>query len=183
MKRLNHILTGIIIILFLLHGIAGSLMLTGLSNSPIKWLSTLLLITVLCHAAISVLLTIQSVRSGILSGKWYLGANGIFWTKRISGIVILLLIIVHTSTYTSTIDGVFSLNEFTTIRMISQIIFAAVIFLHIFISVKGFLINHGAGNFKQKTVYICIILAIFLLIFTAAIIIYYIRWNVLGIYS
>ena len=88
MRKWNNRLATIIIVLFLLHALMGSLLLLGLSTISFQPLSWLLLAAVIAHGLLGMIGTLPAVMSGIKTGHWYLRENAVFWTKRISGISI-----------------------------------------------------------------------------------------------
>ena len=105
MRKWNNILARVILILFLLHALMGSLMLLGISNLSIRPFSWLLLTAVAAHGILGILSTIRAIKSGKQSGKWYLQKNAAYWTKRFSGLAILILLGFHITAYTTTIGS------------------------------------------------------------------------------
>lgn len=178
MRKWNNILVRVIIVLFLLHALMGSLMLLGLSNISIKPLSWLLLAAVAAHGVLGIMATIQAVKSGKESGKWYLRQNAAYWTKRFSGIAILILLCFHISSYTVTIGDAFFLKEFTFGRMSAQLTLIFSVFLHLSVSVKSMLIAKGIVKFKERTVDWMMVLSLMMLLFAAAVVIYFIQWQI-----
>ena len=178
MRKWNNILARVILVLFLLHALMGSLMLLGLSNISWKPLSWLLLAAVIAHGVLGVLATVQAVKSGKVSGKWYLRQNAAYWTKRFSGLAILLLLFFHISAYTTTVGGAFFLKEFTFGRMAAQLLLIFSIFIHLAVSVKSMLIARGIVKFKERTIDWMMILSLLMLFFAAAVVIYFIQWQV-----
>lgn len=177
MRKWNNILTRIIIVLFLLHALMGSLMLLGLSSLSFKPLSWLLFVAVMIHGILGGLSTVNAIKSGKGSGKWYLRQNASYWTKRISGLAILILLCFHISAYTTTIGDLFFLKEFTFGRMMAQLLLILSIFVHLTVSVKSMLIAKGIIKFKERTVDWLMVLSLMMLFFTAAVIIYFIQWQ------
>ncbi len=178
MRKWNNILARVILVLFLLHALMGSLMLLGLSNISWKPLSWLLLAAVIAHGVLGVLATVQAVKSGKVSGKWYLRQNAAYWTKRFSGLAILLFLFFHISAYTTTVGGAFFLKEFTFGRMAAQLLLILSIFLHLAVSVKSMLIARGIVKFKERTIDWMMVLSLLMLFFAAAVVIYFIQWLV-----
>ena len=178
MRKWNNILARVILVLFLLHALMGSLMLLGMSNISWKPLSWLLLAAVIAHGVLGVLATVQAVKSGKVSGKWYLRQNAAYWTKRFSGLAILLLLFFHISAYTTTVGGAFFLKEFTFGRMAAQLLLIFSIFLHLAVSVKSMLIAKGVVKFKERTSDWMMVLSLLMLFFAAAVVIYFIQWQV-----
>lgn len=178
MRKWNNVLVHIIIGLLMIHGLMGSLMLLGFSNISCAPLSWILFILVAIHCILGVCATIGSLKSGNRSGKWYLGKNSAFWTKRVSGVAILILLIFHITAYTVKVEGRFFLREFTFWRMISQLLLIGSIFVHLAVSVKSMLIARGTIKLKEKIVDWMLVLSIMMLFFTVAVIAYFIQWQI-----
>ena len=178
MRKWNNILARVIIVLFLLHALMGSLMLLGLSNISFKPLSWLLFAAVIAHGILGILATVQAVKSGQNSGKWYVRQNAAYWTKRFSGLAILILLCFHISAYTTTVGGAFFLKEFTFGRMAAQLLLILSIFIHLAVSVKSTLIAKGVVKFKERTVDWMMVLSLMMLFFAAAVVIYFIQWQI-----
>ena len=178
MRKWNNILARVIIVLFLLHALMGSLMLLGLSNISFKPLSWLLFAAVIAHGVLGILATVQAMKSVQKSGKWYLRQNAAYWTKRFSGLVILILLCFHISAYTTTVGGTFFLKEFTFGRMAAQLLLILSIFIHLAVSVKSMLIAKGVVKFKERTVDWMMVLSLMMLFFAAAVVIYFIQWQI-----
>lgn len=178
MRKWNHILARIILALFLLHALMGSLMLLGFSTISLAPLSWLLFGTVMIHGVLGIISTFKALKSGKRSGSWYFSENAAFFIKRISGILIMILLIFHIQAYTVSVNGQFFLQEFTLCKMISQILLILAIFLHLAVSIKSMLIARGTIDFKEKTTDWMLVLSVMLIFFTIAIIAYYIQWQV-----
>lgn len=178
MRKWNNILARIIILLFLLHGLMGSLMLLGFSTVSFAPLSWLLLAAVVLHGIFGIFSTFPAVRSGKESGRWYLRQNAAFWTKRFSGLAIMILLVFHVTAYTTNVNGRFFLKEFTRIRLLLQLLFLLAIFIHLAVSIKSMLIAKGTIKFKERTVDWMLVLSVMMLFFTVAVIAYYIQWQV-----
>lgn len=178
MRKWNNILARVTIVLFLLHALMGSLMLLGISNISFKPLSWLLFAAVAAHGVLGVLATVQAVKSGKESGKWYLKQNAAYWTKRFSGFAILILLCFHISAYTTTVGDAFFLKEFTAGRMTAQILLIISIFIHLAVSVKSMLIAKGVTKFKERTGDWMMVLSLLMLFFAAAVVIYFIQWQI-----
>lgn len=102
------------------------------------------------HTALGGAATVSALKSGARGSRLHLRENSTFWIKRVTGVAILLMAFYHFSVYTGVEDGEFVLKEFTAFRMATQIIFVLVIFIHIFVSVKGMLVAGGVVKFRER---------------------------------
>lgn len=167
MRKINNILVHIIIALFLLHGVMGSLILLGVSTISFRVLSYIMLMVVIMHAIISMISTLRALEGGQKSKKWYLRQNAGFWTKRISGLSILVLLFFHMTAYTRS-------NR----TMIAQLLFILAIFVHLAVSVRSMLIARGTIHLKDRRIDCMFVLSVMILFFAIAIITYYMGWQV-----
>lgn len=178
MRKWNNILVHIILVLVFLHGLMGSLMLLGFSKVSFKPLSWFLFTAVIFHGILGIFSTFSALKNGKRSGRWYLRQNAGFWTKRVSGIAILLLLVFHITAYTTSVNGIFFLKEFTFCKMILQVALILAIFIHILVSIKAMLIAKGTINLKERTVDWMLVLSVIILFFIIAVIAYYIQWQI-----
>lgn len=178
MRKCNNILVRIIIALFLLHALMGSLILLGVSTVSFVPLSLILFILVIVHGILGIISTISALKNGKKTGRWYLRENAAFWTKRISGLAIMLFLVFHIKAYTTSVNGHFFLKEFTVCGMISQILFILSIFIHLSVSIKSMLIAKGTIKFRERTIDWMLVLSVMMLFFVVTVIIYFIQWQV-----
>lgn len=178
MRKCNGILARVIIALFMLHALMGSLMLLGMNTISFEPLSWTLLAAVVAHGVLGTVASIRTFKSGKGSGKWYFKENASFWIKRITGLVILIMLAFHVSAYTTYIDGVCFLKKFTLLRMVAQVLLIVSIFIHLLVSIKPMLIARGVLKFKERTGDIVMLISIMMLLFAVAVIIYYIQWQI-----
>lgn len=178
MRKFNGILARVVVVLFLIHAMMGCFMLQGRSSVSCFPLTILLLFTVIAHAILGVIATIKSVRSGGISGKWYLKQNKVFWIKRVSGVSILLLLIFHMSVYVTSSNGVYFLKEFTWMSLVSQLLFVLAIFIHLYVSLEGMLIARGILDHKERKKDWLLVLSVFMLMIIITIIMYFVQWQI-----
>lgn len=179
MRRINTILSVFILVVFMVHGVLGSFMLMDISTSGGKLLAWIGLALLIVHAVFGAVFTIQAVQSGKKSGKWYLKQNSRFWTRRFSGIAILILVFFHFRVYGETINGTYELKEFTTFKFVTQILLIFALFVHIFVNIRPLLISLGLLQYKERREDIFVVISVLLLFFTGAVLFYYIRWQFL----
>lgn len=184
MRKYNTVISILIIILFLIHAIAGSFKLLGIvqGGSPIlRIISFTMLILIIAHILIGIKLTIDSIKIGRKSGKFYLRENALFWTRRVTGFAMILLIICHVIMFTNR-GEVFRLNSFKEVQLVLSVIFVLTLLVHLLTNIKPLLISFGISGIRIYIKDILLVLAIILLISTFAFVIYYLRWNILWRY-
>ncbi|HAH62782.1 MAG TPA: pilus assembly protein PilX [Treponema sp.] len=179
MRKINTILSAVILAIFLVHGVMGSFLLLGVGTNAATILAWIGFGLILVHAGLGVVLTVQAVREGGKSGRWYLRQNAEFWTRRFSGAAIMILLFFHFGTYGETVNGTFGLKEFTTVKLITQLLLIAALFIHIFVNIRPLLISLGVIKQKERRVDLFLTGSVFLLFFTGAVLIYYIGWQYL----
>ena len=184
MRKLNTIVSLFLIILFLIHTIAGSFQMMKIipgGNELMKNLSYFMLFLIGVHIIIGIKLTIDSVKIGKKSGKFYFRENAIFWTRRITGFAMILLIICHVALFTSN-GMVFRLNDFNEVQLVLSIFLVLALLIHILANIRPLLISFGISGFRLYVKDILLVLAIISLFGAFAFVIYYLRWNIMWRY-
>ncbi|MDR2163729.1 MAG: pilus assembly protein PilX [Clostridiales Family XIII bacterium] len=176
MRKWNAILSALLIAVFLLHGVIGGFLLLGVGKGEANFLAWIGCGLIAIHVAFGVMFTVQAIRSGKASGKWYLRQNALFWARRISGVCILVLAFFHFRLFGAEEGGRYVLFEFTTLRLIVQLLLTAALFTHIFMNIRPLLVSFGILKYKKRRVDIYIIVSVALLFCTYATIFYYVGW-------
>ena len=183
MRKWNTILSVLMLLIFMIHGIMGSFMLNGVGSSAGKLLAWIGVGILVVHTVIGVILTVQSLQTALQtakqSGKMYLKQNAIFWARRASGLAILILLFFHIGLFGKVQNGTYILFPFTTVKMVTQLLFVAAIFVHIFINIRPLLVSLGIISYKERRSDIYLILSVLLLFIAGAVILYYIGWQYL----
>ena len=177
MRKINSILAMLSLALFILHGILGALNLTDIAPIVVKGLAHITLASVFTHAVLSIILTIKPIYISIKTKAPYFKQNRIFWARRISGVLILVMIVFHLTAFNSENGGALRLVPFDAVRLTSQLLFLLIIAVHIISNVKPALISFGIKKLKTKSGDILFFVTIALLFMAAGFIIYYLRWQ------
>ncbi|MBQ8954058.1 MAG: pilus assembly protein PilX, partial [Clostridia bacterium] len=167
MRKVNAILSAVILALFALHGVLGTFQLLDAGTALAKGLSHTLLTLAVIHALIGVKLTFDSVRVWRRTGAPYLRQNALFWARRLSGLAIMVLIAFHATAFSYTVDGAVRLHWFTPMRLAVQLLFVAALAVHIVANVKPMLIAFGVRKLKPRAGDILFILSALLLLMAA----------------
>ena len=174
MRRVNAILSMIILVLFLIHGVLGAFNLMG-SNVTSKVLAWVMTGLIGLHAVIGVILTIQTLSAQKKAGVSYRKENRIFWARRISGYVIMILIFFHITAFTLSSTG--TLPEFHLFRLLTQLLLVIAIAFHVLSNVKPMLIALGIKKLKPKAGDLLFWISLLWLVMAVGFVIYYLRWN------
>ena len=179
MRKWNTILSVLMLLIFMIHGIMGSFMLNGVGSSAGKLLAWIGVGILVVHTVIGVILTVQSLQTAKQSGKMYLKQNAIFWARRASGLAIMILLLFHIGLFGKVQNGTYILFPFTTVKMVTQLLFVAAI-LSIFLSISAHCSYHWVIiSYKERRSDIYLILSVLLLFIAGAVILYYIGWQYL----
>lgn len=111
-------------------------------------------------------------------GFAYSKQNALFWTRRVSGLAILILVFFHMGAFGSVEDGLYILTPFTTVKLLTQLLLIAALFVHIFVNVRPLLVSLGVIAYKERRGDLFLILSILLLFMAGSVVVYYIRWHV-----
>jgi hypothetical protein len=182
MRRLNAIISMAIIALFLIHGIAGAFQMLGFipgGSSALKMLTWIMLVLIFLHVIIVSCLTVQTLRISKRSGVSYYKENAMFWIRRISGFVLLLLVFLHLSVFMQTGSGLFRLGYFGIPQLTGQIIMLLALTVHILCNIKPVAIALGLYGGRGYCRDVLLVLSVVLCFCAVAFVVYYLRWNVL----
>ena len=177
MRRMNAILSMLILALFLLHGVLGAFQMFGVGSATMKGLACAMLVLIGVHALLGIRLTFDSVRIWRRTGAGYFKQNRLFWARRLSGLAVMLLIGFHVTAFSYTVDGAFRLRWFDAFRLTTQILLVASIAAHVITNVRPALIALGIRRLKPRAADLLFILSAMLVVMAVSFIIYYIRWN------
>ena len=89
------------------------------------------------------------------------------------------LMLFHIGLFGKVQNGTYILFPFTTVKMVTQLLFVAAIFVHIFINIRPLLVSLGIISYKERRSDIYLILSVLLLFIAGAVILYYIGWQYL----
>lgn len=179
MRKINTILSVLLLVIFMLHGLMGSFMLLGIGSSAGKILAWVGVAVLAAHTVIGVILTINTLKISKNAGNSYLKQNTVFWARRASGLAILILMFFHIGLFGGVQDGIYILFPFTTVKLITQLLLVAALFIHLFINIRPLLVSLGIISYKERRGDIYLILSVLLLFSAGAVIIYYIGWHTL----
>ena len=177
MRKFNAVLTVLIIVLFLVHAIFGTFQLIGVYSQAYKQIARVCFFLIAVHSVIGVKLTADTLKISSRSGASYFRENLLFWVRRISGLVIMILLVFHMTAFADRTADVYRLKAFDEMKLILQVMLAAALALHIITNVRPVLIAFGAKNLRSYTGDILFVLSVVLLLAAAAFIIYFLRWR------
>lgn len=176
MRKINAVLSALVMIMLFVHSILGTMNMLGADSANNKTIAYITLVLASLHAVIGIILTIQTLRTIHKSGAAYFRNNLLFWARRISGFLVMILIIFHMSALMTSSDNGLRLPVFDEFRLITQILFVLSLTLHVISNVKPVLISFGIKNLRPKAGDIIFWCSILLLAATIGFIVYYIRW-------
>ena len=181
MRKANAVLSALIMVLFLIHGIEGSFQLMGFraSSNGMKALAWGLLALICLHTLIGIKLTWDSIKICKKTGVSYFKENKLFWARRLSGFAIMILIAFHVFAFGETVNGVYRLQWFTAFKLATQILLLLTVALHVLMNVRPLLIGLGIPSLKERVPDIWIWLSVLLVFMSVAFIVYYLRWNLI----
>ena len=180
MRKINAIITVIMMVLFLLHAITGALQISNINPAlyMVTTISAFMLLAVMAvHIVIGIILTVKSLKACKKAGVSYFKENLMFWAGRISGLAIIIFMGIHVSIFIGDFsDGTYKLNYFGIVELITQICLVLSIALHVFTQVRSSMIALGTKSYKKYMADILIVLSVLLIFFGIAFFIYYLRW-------
>lgn len=177
MRKINSILTALILVLFIAHGLLGSLNMLDIAVVITKHMARFMLLMIAVHTVLSGILTAKAFKTWKVTGAPYFKENTLFWARRISGVAIMLLLAFHVLAFTSVKSGIFMLSFFGGFQLATNILLLISIAVHVITNVKPMLISLGIRSLKPRVGDILFFLSVLLVLFIIGFIVYYLRWN------
>ena len=178
MRRLNVLLTALIIVLFLMHAVFGGLLMVGIGDEALKRIARAAFTLIIIHAIMGIILTIDTLKVQKKTGASYFKENKSFWASRISGFAVLALLFLHMTAFGYTRNKEYHLIPFTAGGLAVQLLFVITLAVHIISNLRPQMISLGIKSLKRARGTLLFIISALSLFVTAALIIYYLRWNV-----
>lgn len=182
MRRINALITPLLLVLFLVHVVAGSLQVIGVLPGGVGWLTGVAhtaLTLVAAHMAIGVALTVQTFRAQRAKGATYWRENRLFWVRRLSGLALALLIAVHFVIFLGTGTGSsYRLTFFGPAELASQLLMVVALVLHVVSNVRPQLIALGIPRRPYVAGDVMAFVSGVLLVAGVAFVVYFLRWLV-----
>lgn len=180
MRKVNAWISLSIIVLFLIHAIAGGYQMAGIlagGNQVLTVLAWILVALIGIHIVIGTILTAESIRTSRKSGKFYPKENAAFLLRRISGFAILVFMVAHIVIFYGNHTDGYRLNLFEGTQLILSIGLVVSLAVHLLCNIRPMFISFGINQKKRRTDLI-IILAVVLIFCAVMFAVYYYRWNI-----
>lgn len=181
MRKWNTVISGLIMILLLIHAIVGGYQLFGTlpgGNQWVKILSWLMAILVVLHMIIGIRLTADTVKACRRSGVFYWKENILFLVRRISGFALVLLLLYHAVVFADLGGGSFRLHLFEGPQLTGSLLLVITLAVHLLSNLRPLAVAFGRPGLRKLTVNLLLLLSVISLFCAAAFVIYYFRWNI-----
>ena len=120
---------------------------------------------------------------GVIGGMFTLFSIGLCAPLHEAGLdwlyfTLFALVGVLMGVFGSVEDGLYILTPFTTVKLLTQLLLIAALFVHIFVNVRPLLVSLGVITYKERRGALFLMLSILLLFMAGSVVVYYIRWHV-----
>ncbi len=180
MRKWNGWISLFVLILLVIHGVAGGFQLFGLMSGGKTWhqvLSWVMIGLLAVHIVIGIVLTVDTLRTKTQKDTAYARENVIFWTRRISGFAMIILIVFHFLLFSQTGTESFRLSLFEGPQLAASLLLVLAAGIHVVTNIRPLLISFGARGWRKFVWDLLLIAAIVAVFCGAAFIVYYCRWN------
>lgn len=180
MRRINAFVSLAMIVLFLIHAIAGGYQMAGIlpgGNSVLTFLAWVLVGLICVHIVIGIILTIDTIRTSKKAGRFYGKENAGFVVRRVSGFAILIFMAAHIMIFYGNHSNGYRLNLFAGPQLVLSIGLIISIAVHLLCNIRPLFIALGLDQ-KKRRLDLIIILAGILVFCGIMFAVYYYRWNI-----
>lgn len=182
MRKIDAVLGALMLVLLLVHAVAGGFQAMGVypgGGAVLSALAWLLLVLVALHLAIGIRLTVDTLRAIRRSGVSYGRLNVLFWVRRISGLALACFLILHLLVFLGEGKGTaYRLAFFGSLQFAGQIGMVASLAVHVLSNLRPLFLSLGVSRARAVLADLLLVLAVVLLFAGAAMLVYYLRWNV-----
>ncbi len=179
MRRLNTIITFLLVLVIVCHIVFAGLMLMGSECNLSRYSAWAGEIFITIHLLIGFYLTIVSLVHVGKSKKKYKEENRLFWARRISGLAVFILFCFHPPMFGKETDGVFHLIPLSYAKVIIHILFVAAFFVHIFTNIRPMLVSMGIVRGSKMYRVLSVLTWILILYVLVTIVVYLAGWKLL----
>lgn len=181
MRKLNAAIGVAMIVLFLVHGIAGGYQMAGIlpGGNPVLTALAWVLVALVCiHVVLGTILTVRSIRACGTGRRAYGRENAAFIVRRVSGFAILVFLVAHVIVfYGSHTPAGFRLSLFEGPQLVLSVCLVVSLAIHLLCNIRPLFIGLGLDK-RARRWDLIIILAVVLAFCLAMFVVYYYRWNV-----
>jgi len=179
MRKVNMIVSHLLILIFMVHAILGIFNLAGVASVVSKGINALLLILVAIHVVIGTVLTVKTDVIQNKAGVRYQKENRLFWMRRTSGFTTMILIVFHVLAFSGVSATNHTLPLFNIWKLITMILMVLSLGVHLASNMKNLYIGTGIKKPDVRAGDVLFWVSVILLLSAVAFIIYYIRWQTL----
>ncbi len=171
MRKCNTIITILMLVLFLLHVILGSLAMLRAINVAVYMyiIATLMALLILIHSIIGIILTIKTIVAIKKAGKHYFKENMLFWIRRISGFAVFIFMFNHMINFVIA----FNHETFSIPILLIQILMVVSLIIHLVCNIKPLTIAMGLTDKESINTGIVFVLSVILLISAVAFLVFF----------
>lgn len=177
MRKINSILSIIMLVVFVMHMTASGLLMVHVIpyiSVLMHTLSGTLILVVAVHTVIGIKLSVDTLSAMKKSDAGYMNDNMIFWARRASGFAVLAFVIIHIIIFMSE-KGV--PGTFTFFRLLCSILLSLSVLIHVITNIRPLMIGLGRSGRGKGAATLILVSSLLLLASGAAFVVYYINMS------
>ncbi len=179
LRAVNAVVSALMMLLFLVHGVGNALQLLGVGSALSQALSWTLVGLCVVHVAIGVVLTADTLRTQREAGASYPTRNTRFWAVRVSGAALALLILAHVLIFLKPTGMALRLPPFLEPQLALSVLLVATLAVHVLANMEPLMVSLGVGPSRERAGDLVFVLAVLLLVMAAGFVVYYLRWSLI----
>lgn len=171
MKKINTIISLFLTFFVIIHGVLASLLMLGIMKKPLPIPAFICLGLFVIHIILSIILTLSTVKKAKSSGDVSGIKNKMFIVRRLSGVIMILLLISHLFTYLRPFTGTFPITQ-----LILLLLLIISLVIHIVTNIKPLMESLGLENAKVINILSSILVTVILIFTCIASVIAFLKW-------
>ena len=175
MKKVNSVISLLLIIMVFVHGIFASLLMIGVIEKPNPIPAVICLVLLLIHIILSIKLTVKTVKDAMSSGDKYEVENKMFVIRRLSGVIMVLLLIAHLVFYFGPQIENFTSTPFTVVQLVLLILLVISLIVHIVTNIRPLMVSLGVVSSDAIRAVLCIFVTSALLLMATSSVVFFLK--------
>lgn len=179
LRAANAVLSVVMLLLFMLHGVGNSFEMVGLGMPTAKVFAYAVVALAVAHAVLGVVITVHTMRAQREAGVSYPLLNARFWAVRASGVAIAVFVALHMVVFLQAGGGgPYRLREFGTLELVANVCLVVAIAVHVIANARPWMVSLGVPLPRARSVDLVLVASLLLLLMAVAFVVYFLRWSV-----
>ena len=176
MKKFNSVISLLLIIAVLAHGVLASLLMMGWVGNTMPIPAFISLGLLLIHIVLSCILSTKTIKDAVKSGDKYEIQNKMFIIRRVSGVLMMVFVIAHLVFYFGPQVENFKDTAMSVPQLVLLILLLISLIVHIVTNIRPLMVSLGVTSPTGVRVVLGLLIACALIAMAMAGVAFFLKW-------